>query len=393
VIQSIKQAETSNPVIMLDEIDKLGSDNREDPSSALLEVLDPEQNSKFVDHYLGVEFDLSGVMFIANANNLETIPHALRDRLEIITVSGYSEEEKSSIANQFLIPKLIKETGLGDSDVTFSKSAIQAVIRGYTRESGLRNLEKQFANICRKIARQIAEREPDDDKKVVTKVTPGVVEKHLGVKKFDDEFYHLEPTVGVSLGLAYTQYGGEILAIEANLLPGKSGLVLTGQLGDVMKESAQAALSYIRSRSTELGVSTKTLKENEVHLHFPAGAVPKDGPSAGVAIATAILSALLNKAPTGKTCMTGEITLHGKVLPIGGLKEKILAAQREGLTNVILPLKNKSTFVALPHHVKKNINVRFVKEYTEAFEFLFNTSVVGAPKADIHDISVENVAS
>ena len=384
VIQSIKQAETANPIIMLDEIDKLGSDNRGDPSSALLEVLDPEQNSKFVDHYLGVAFDLSGVMFIANANSLDTIPHALRDRLEIIEVSGYSEDEKQSIANQFLIPKQIRETGLESTGVHFTKPAVQSIIRGYTRESGLRNLEKQFASVCRKLARQFAEHETDEDrKKVAIKVTPAIVEKLLGAKKYDDEFYHLEPAVGVSLGLAYTQYGGEILAIETNLIPGKSCLVLTGQLGDVMKESAQAALSFLRSRFAEFGIEPGKLESNEIHLHVPAGAVPKDGPSAGVAIATSMLSALLGVPPREKTCMTGEITLHGKVLAIGGLKEKILAAQRENLDTIILPSKNRATYMALPENVKRNTKVLFVKEFAEAFEILFEgvkvkTKIAGA---------------
>ncbi|MEZ4742555.1 MAG: endopeptidase La [Bdellovibrionota bacterium] len=384
VIQSIKQAETANPIIMLDEIDKLGSDHRGDPASALLEVLDPEQNSKFVDHYLGVEFDLSGVMFVANANNLETIPHALRDRLEIINVSGYSEEEKHSISNQFLIPKQVKETGLSNAGIQFTKSAVQAVIRGYTRESGLRNLEKQFASIFRKIARQIAEEDESGKKKSVQKITPSVVEKHLGVKKFDDAFYHMEPAVGVSLGLAYTQFGGEILAIETNLIPGKSNLVLTGQLGDVMKESAQAAWSFIRSRSAQFGIDLNVLKDNEVHLHVPAGAVPKDGPSAGIAIATSIISALLNIAPREKSCMTGEITLHGKVLPIGGLKEKVLAAQREGAKNVLIPYGNKSAYIALPHHVKRGISVKFVKTYDEVFDELFAQKGHGLTGRDSH---------
>jgi ATP-dependent Lon protease len=372
VIQSIKQSETANPIIMLDEIDKLGSDHRGDPAAALLEVLDPEQNSKFVDHYLGVAFDLSGVMFIANANSIETIPHALRDRLEIIEVSGYSEDEKQSIANQFLIPKQIRETGLETSGVHFTKPAVQSIIRGYTRESGLRGLEKQFASVCRKIARQFAEFETDEDRrKVARKVTPATVEKLLGAKKFDDEFYHAEAAVGVSLGLAYTQHGGEILAIETNLIPGKANLVLTGQLGDVMKESAQAALSFIRSRSSALGIDVGKLEGNEIHLHVPAGAVPKDGPSAGVAIATSMLSALLGRAPRERTCMTGEITLHGKVLPIGGLKEKVLAAQREGMDTIILPSKNKAAYLALPENVKRTTKVEFVKEFNEAFEILF----------------------
>jgi ATP-dependent Lon protease len=375
VIQSIKQAESSNPVIMLDEIDKLGSDHRGDPSAALLEVLDPEQNKNFVDHYIGLAYDLSKVMFIANANTLETIPPALRDRLEIIEVTGYSEEEKFAIANQFLIPNQIRENGLDANDIIFLKSGVREVIHGYTRESGLRNLEKQLASICRKVARQIAEDSEANKERKKVKVSPNLVGKLLGNRRYNDDFYHLEPTVGVALGMAYTQYGGEILAIETNLLPAsKSNLVLTGQLGNVMKESAQAALSFIRAQMDRLGIDQKDFENHEIHIHFPAGAIPKDGPSAGIAIATAMISAFLKKAPAAKTCMTGEITLLGKVLAIGGLKEKILAAQREGLKHVILPEKNKGTFLALDANVKRGLTFSFVKEYTEVFEILFQNA-------------------
>ncbi|MBM4250892.1 MAG: endopeptidase La [Deltaproteobacteria bacterium] len=372
LITSLKQVKSSNPLIMLDEIDKMGSDHRGDPASALLEVLDPEQNKNFVDHYLGVSFDLSDVFFIANCNSLETIPGPLRDRLEIIEVSGYSEEEKLIIANQYLVPKQLKESGLNDSEVVFSRNSLTTIINAYTRESGLRGLEKQIASVCRKIARQYAEEDTDSTKRTVIKLTPQLVEKHLGVKRFDDDFYHLDPVTGVSLGLAYTSYGGEVMAIETNLLPGtRSKLVLTGQLGDVMKESAQTALSYIRSRAVEFGVDAKNLVENEIHIHLPAGAVPKDGPSAGIALATSILSALLGKAPKEKIAMTGEITLHGKVLPIGGLKEKLLAAQREGVEHVLLPEKNRGAFDQLPVNVKKKIKVTFVKTYIDVAEIMF----------------------
>ncbi len=371
VINSLKQAQSSNPIIMLDEIDKLGSDHRGDPSSALLEVLDPEQNKNFVDHYLGIAFDLSNVMFIANCNTLDTIPAPLRDRLEIIEVSGYSEEEKLTIANQYLIPKQLKESGLSADDVQFSKPALTTIINSYTRESGLRTLEKQIASVCRKIARQYAE-EDTADKRPNIKLTPQLVQKHLGAKRFDDEFYHKDAMVGVSLGLAYTSYGGEVMAIETNMLESAAfKLVLTGQLGDVMKESAQAALSYLRSKATEFGIDRVKLEKNELHIHVPAGAVPKDGPSAGTALATSMLSALLGRAPTEKMAMTGEITLHGKVLPIGGLKEKILAAQREGIEHVLLPEKNRATFEILPQNVKRRIKVTFVKNYMEVAEIMF----------------------
>lgn len=378
VINSLKQAQTMNPVIMLDEIDKLGSDHRGDPSSALLEVLDPEQNKNFVDHYLGVAVDLSDVTFIANANTLDTIPGPLRDRLEIIEVSGYSEEEKVIIANQYLIPKTIRETGLEKANVSFSRPSVSAIINGYTRESGLRGLEKQIASVCRKLAREYAETgslgAADSDSGNL-KMTPAMIQKHLGANKYGDSFYHHEPMRGVALGLAYTQYGGEVLAIETNLLPASSPrLVLTGQLGDVMKESAQTALSYLRSRAQDFGFDPEILNKNELHVHIPAGAVPKDGPSAGITMACSMLSAILAKAPNGKIAMTGEITLHGMVLPIGGLREKVLAALREGVEQVLVPAKNKANFEALPANIRKKIKVTFVKSYPDVFELMFAAS-------------------
>jgi len=374
VIQSIKAAGVCNPIIMLDEIDKLGSDHRGDPSSALLEVLDPEQNNSFTDHYLGVAFDLSDVMFIANANQLETIPHALRDRLEIIEVSGYSEEEKLIIANQYLIPKQLKENGLDPANVAFSKTSVSTIINCYTRESGLRTLEKQIASVCRKIARQYAEKDEElaVEARPIIKLTPALVQKHLGAERYIDDFYHLAPEVGVSLGLAYTQYGGEVLAIETSIIKtGTHKLVLTGKLGDVMKESAQAALSYIRTRAEDFALPANLFSDYEIHVHVPAGAVPKDGPSAGTALTTSMLSVFLGVPPIEKTAMTGEITLHGKVLPIGGLKEKVLAAQREGLDCVIIPEKNRSMYDELPSNIKKRIRVEFVKDYAEVFELTF----------------------
>ena len=372
VITSLKQAGSLNPLVMLDEIDKLGSDHRGDPSAALLEVLDPEQNKNFVDHYLGVAFDLSEVMFIANCNTLDTIPAPLKDRLEIIEVSGYSEEEKMTIANQFLIPKQLKETGLLQEEVIFTKQGLTTIINSYTRESGLRGLEKQIASVCRKIARQYAEDEGQDKRKVL-QLTPNMIQKHLGAKKFDDDFYHLDPVIGVALGLAYTSYGGEVMAIETNLLPAPRGkLVLTGQLGEVMKESAQAAMSYIRAKAHVFGISPEKLANYEIHVHVPAGAVPKDGPSAGIALATSILSALLEKAPAPKVAMTGEITLHGKVLPIGGLKEKVLAAQREGIGHVLVPEKNRAVFEHLTQNVRSRIQVTFVNYYEFVLDIIFN---------------------
>jgi ATP-dependent Lon protease len=379
VITSLKQAQSCNPIIMLDEIDKLGSDHRGDPSSALLEVLDPEQNKNFVDHYLGVAFDLSDVFFIANCNSLDTIPAPLRDRLEIIEVSGYSEEEKLVIANQYLIPKQLKETGLDGADVVFSRSSVTTIINSYTRESGLRGLEKQIASVCRKIARQYAEEDqPTTADRRSVRLTPQLVQKHLGAKRFGDEFDHMEPVVGVALGLAYTSYGGEVMAIETQLLPGqRSKLVLTGQLGDVMKESAQAALGYLRSKQVEYGIDADKLSNWELHVHLPAGAVPKDGPSAGIALATSMLSALLGKVPAERIAMTGEISLHGKVLPIGGLKEKILAAQREGIQHVLLPERNRANFELLPMNVKRRIKATFVKTYRDVLEVMFESVAAG----------------
>ena len=370
LLQSLKQTGSSNPMIMLDEIDKLGAGHRGDPASALLEVLDPEQNHRFVDHYLGIPYDLSRIMFVANANTLESIPHPLRDRLEIIELSGYSEDEKAEIARRFLIPRQIRESGLKPEAVELSRAAVQSLIRGYTRESGLRNLEKQIASVCRKLAREAAEN-PDQEGPSPRKITPNMISRLLGTKKYEDEFFHADASIGVSLGMAYTQFGGEVLAFETNLLPGKERLVLTGQLGDVMRESAQAALSYLRSEAGYFGIDGDLFKNREVHVHVPQGAVPKDGPSAGIALVTAMLSAFLQLKPREKTCMTGEITLLGKVLPIGGLKEKVLAAQREQMECVIIPKSNKSLYVALPAQIKRRIKCHFVSHYREAFRILF----------------------
>ncbi len=382
IITAMKNCGAINPVLMLDEIDKLSSDHRGDPSSALLEVLDPEQNKNFVDHYLGIPFDLSDVMFIANANTLETIPAPLRDRLEVIEVSGYSEEEKLAIANQYLIPKQLKEAGLNAEEVSFTKSCVAAIINGYTRESGLRSLEKKIASVCRKIARMYAEQDEvtPDNKRSVIKLTPTHIQKHLGAERFDNNFFHKDPHIGVSLGLAYTQHGGEVMAIECTLIPtGKHQLVLTGKLGEVMKESAQAALSYVRSKMDDFNLSSDRFEFNELHIHVPAGAVPKDGPSAGIAMATAICSALLKQAPK-RVAMTGEITIHGKVLPIGGLKEKLLAALREGIDEVVIPEKNRALYLELPQTMRRALKVHFVREYNEVYDVLFGqTEILEVP--------------
>ena len=388
IVSGIKQAGTCNPVMMLDEIDKLGSDHRGDPSSALLEVLDPEQNKGFVDHYLGIPFDLSSILFIANANTLETIPAPLKDRLEIIEVSGYSEDEKLIIANNYLIPKQVKEAGLEKANIVFSKNSVATIINGYTRESGLRGLEQKIASVCRKIARHYAEDGFDaavDRKSEPMKLTPMSIQRHLGAQRYGSEFYHLEPTVGVALGMAYTQYGGEIMAIETNLIASDSfKIVLTGKLGDVMKESAHAAVSFIRSYPDIFGLDPQILTKNELHVHVPAGAVPKDGPSAGIAIATSILSVLLGTPPRARTSMTGEITIHGKVLAIGGLKEKLLAAQREGIESVVLPENNRAMFNEIPATTKKKLKVIFVKDYFEVFDYMFDGQK--RKRVDLHTV-------
>lgn len=390
VITAIKKAGVMNPVIMLDEIDKLCQDHRGDPASSLLEILDPAQNSAFYDHYLGVAFDVSAVMFIANANSLDSVPLPLRDRLEIIEVGGYSIDEKLAIAKDFLVPKQLVENGLTSWNVAFSKGALQSLIQGYTKESGLRGLEKKIASVCRKQARSLAEKQEQQPAKTssvksrkkstaaslppapVIKITSTAIERFLGARAVLDDFCHLEPEVGVALGMAYTYIGGEVLAIEVNIMPGReTNLVLTGQLGDVMKESAAAALSFIRSQQVEFGIPRGAFENREFHVHVPAGAVPKDGPSAGVAITTALLSALLKTPPRGKTCLTGELTLHGKVLPIGGLKEKLLAAQREGLEMAVIPAKNRNTYEHLQLYKKSKLKVVFVNHYYEIFEHVF----------------------
>lgn len=374
LIQSLKNVQVRNPVIMLDELDKLGSDYKGDPASALLEVLDPEQNHTFSDHYINLPFDLSQVMFIANANRLDTIPAPLRDRLEVIEVSGYSEDEKREIAKQYIIPKSIEQTGLTVDLVQFQDAAVELMINNYTRESGLRHLEKHIGAITRKIARNVAEADALGKSRKQWKVTPKIARDLLGEERYLAEEHDCSAQrVGVATGLAYTSVGGEILYIEVNLLPGKGTLTLTGQLGDVMKESAHAAMSHIKSRCAQLGISPKVFAETDVHLHFPAGAIPKDGPSAGVTIACALLSAFLGRPVRQDVAMTGELTLHGRVLPIGGLREKILAALRVGIKTVCVPEKNRSAVAELPVSLRKRVDIRFVAQIDD----LWNETLVG----------------
>jgi ATP-dependent Lon protease len=354
IIQGIKQAGTHNPVFMLDEVDKVGMDFRGDPSAALLEVLDPEQNNSFTDHYLGVPFDLTEVMFITTANLIDPILPALRDRMEIIEIPGYTEEEKLGIAQKYLIPRQLEEHGITQKHVRIAEPAIRQIISNYTREAGVRNLEREIANIMRKVAKKVAE-----GKGLGFPVNQTNLHKYLGVPKFVPESELEKDEIGVATGLAWTEAGGDVLYIEATVMKGKGQLTLTGHLGDVMKESAQAALSYVRSREKTLGITPDMFTKQDLHIHVPAGAIPKDGPSAGITMATAIASALSQIPARRDLAMTGEITLRGRVLPIGGLKEKILAAKRAKLSTVILPKRNKKDLDEIPKHLLKGIQLAF----------------------------------
>ena len=358
-IQAMKQAKTNNPVIMLDEVDKLGSDYKGDPSSALLEVLDPEQNTSFRDHYLNVPYDLSNVMFVATANVLENIPGPLRDRMEVINLSGYSQEEKLAISKQYLIPKQMDENGITNEHVEFHDEGVVSVIDGFTREAGLRNLERQIGALCRKVAKKIASGESSK-----THILSPTVEELLGPAMYSKEDGKEFDEIGVATGLAWTAAGGEILFIETTKMKGK-GMTLTGQLGDVMKESAQAAVGYIRSNAKDLGIDEDLFDTNESHIHVPAGAIPKDGPSAGITLATSIVSLLTNSFVSKDIAMTGEITLTGKVLPVGGIKEKALAAMRCGIETIIIPWKNQKDLVEIPEKYRKKLNFVPVKNFQE----------------------------
>jgi ATP-dependent Lon protease len=362
IIQSLRRIESKNPVFMLDEVDKLGRDFRGDPSSALLEVLDPEQNREFRDHYLDVPFDLSQVLFITTANVLDTVPPALRDRMEIIQLSSYTEDEKVKIAQGYLIPRQIKENGLKPSEVDLPEETLRAIIQGYTVEAGVRNLERQIGKICRKIAAGVAAGEIKRKRTVKAKD----LNIYLGKRKFfDEEVVERAENPGVAIGLAWTETGGDIMFFEATKVPGNKGFTLTGQLGDVMKESAQAALSYVRSRAESLGLDPEFFNKADIHLHIPAGAIPKDGPSAGITMASALASLLTERPVRPKLCMTGEITLRGKVLPVGGIKEKVLAAQRYGLETVILPRRNEADLDDVPATVRERIKFILVDTVDE----------------------------
>jgi ATP-dependent Lon protease len=363
IIQGLRRAGSNNPVFMMDEIDKVGSDFRGDPSSALLEVLDPEQNYSFSDHYLDVAFDLSKVMFICTANVLDTIPSALRDRMEVIQLLGYTEDEKVKIAQRYLVPRQRKENGITAKQINFTVGAIRKIISGYTREAGLRNLEREIATVCRGIATKIAE---DEIKKATIKVED--LDEYLGPQKFSSEAKARMTTPGVAMGLAWTPVGGDLLFIEATSMKGSKGLTLTGQLGDVMKESAVAALSFIRSHAKQLKLDEDFYKDTDIHVHVPAGAIPKDGPSAGVTILSALVSLLTNRKIRKDLAMTGEITLRGQVLPVGGIKEKMLAAHRAGIKTVIMPKDNEKDLNDIPEKVRKDITFHFVDKMMDVIK-------------------------
>ena len=384
IIQSMKKAGTRNPVFMLDEVDKMASDFRGDPASALLEVLDPEQNASFQDHYLDVEYDLSQVLFVATANVLHTIPGALQDRMEILRLHGYTEAEKLEIAKQYLVKKQREATGLSDKNIVFTDDAIVDIIRGYTREAGVRNLEREIGNICRKVVRRVIK----NGVKHREEITAENVSNFLGVAKFRDSEVHEKSEIGLVTGLAWTEVGGSILSTEVQVLDGKGKLTLTGQLGDVMQESAQAALSYIRSRSQYLGLPRDFYRSLDIHIHVPEGAIPKDGPSAGITLATGLASALTKIAVRRDLAMTGEITLRGKVLPIGGLKEKLLAAHRAGIFEAILPRQNEKDLADLPENLKSAMKLHFVDQMDEVLKIALES-----PLPDLKEETPEVLAA
>jgi ATP-dependent Lon protease len=353
-----------NPVFLLDEVDKMSMDFRGDPSAALLEVLDPEQNNTFLDHYLDVEYDLSNVMFICTANVLHTIPQALRDRMEVLQLAGYTELEKVEIAKRFLSPKAVEGVGLTKENISFTDESFQAVIQRYTREAGVRNLEREISSICRKVARKVVV----EGKGFNEEITADKVTQYLGVPRYRSTMAEEKNEIGIATGLAWTEVGGEILVTEATLMPGKGHLTLTGKLGDVMQESAQAAMSYVRTKAEEFGIPKDFNRKADVHVHVPEGAIPKDGPSAGITLATALVSALTRVPVRKDVAMTGEITLRGKVLPIGGVKEKLLAAHRAGVKNIVLPKDNEKDLADIPKNVLDTLNVYMVQTMDEVLK-------------------------
>jgi ATP-dependent Lon protease len=374
IIQGIRKVGTNNPLFMLDEVDKLGADFRGDPASALLEVLDPEQNTTFSDHYLEVTFDLSRVMFITTANLLDPIPPALRDRMEILTLPGYTYEDKLAIAKKHLLLKQLDENGLSKKQIRITDSAVKKIISSYTREAGVRNLEREIGGLCRKVAKYVAE----GGKKLQT-ITAKNIADYLGPIKYYSELADRARQPGVATGMAWTAAGGEILFVESTRMNGNKGLTLTGQLGNVMKESAQAALSYVRSHASELGIAEDFFGTSDLHIHVPAGAIPKDGPSAGVTMAISLISLLTGKPTRDKLSMTGEITLRGRVLPIGGLKEKVLAANRAGIRTIIIPAKNEKDIEDVPPEIRKQIQFIPVDTVDDAVKAAFPAKAARRP--------------
>ncbi len=375
IIQMMKKAGTKNPVFMLDEIDKMSTDFRGDPSSALLEVLDPEQNYMFVDHYLDVEYDLSNIFFVATANVLHTIPAALQDRMEVIRLSGYTEIEKMEIAKRFLVRKQMEATGLTAADIEFTEEGLNSLVQFYTREAGVRNLEREVGNVCRKVARKIV----DAEKRSKIVINGSMVQELLGPAKFRDLTTERKNEVGATTGLAWTEVGGQILTTECILMEGKGKLTITGKLGDVMQESAQAAFSYVRSRAHQLGLPRDFYRNLDLHIHVPEGAIPKDGPSAGITLATTLVSALTKIPVRGDVAMTGEITLRGKVLPIGGLKEKLLAAHRHGITEAIMPKDNQKDLPDIPEFIRNTMKLHFVEHMDDVLRIALERELVALP--------------
>jgi ATP-dependent Lon protease len=374
----MKKAGSMNPVFLLDEVDKMSMDFRGDPSAALLEVLDPEQNNAFLDHYLDVEYDLSNVMFICTANVIHTIPQALRDRMEVLQLAGYTEQEKVQIAKKFLSPKAVEGAGLTKENITFLDEAFQAIVQRYTREAGVRNLEREISSICRKIARKVV----TEGKAFSEEISAAKVTEYLGVPRFRPTVAEEKSEVGVATGLAWTEVGGEILVIEATLMPGKGKLTLTGKLGDVMQESAQAAMSYVRSKADEFRLPKNFSRTMDVHVHIPEGAIPKDGPSAGITLATTLVSALSGVAVRKDVAMTGEITLRGKVLAIGGVKEKVLGAHRAGLKTIILPRDNEKDLADIPKNVLDTLDIYMVDMMDEVLKIALVGPLPGIAPAD-----------
>jgi ATP-dependent Lon protease len=381
IIQMMKKAGTRNPIFMLDEVDKMSMDFRGDPSAALLEVLDPEQNFMFVDHYLDVEYDLSQVFFIATANVLHTVPAALQDRMEVIRLSGYTELEKMEIAKRFLVKKQMEQTGLTGAEIAFADSGVNGLIQHYTREAGVRNLEREIGNVCRKAARQLVNHQGTKDKKALPKleINEEKLPDLLGPWKFRDQSLDKKNEVGAATGLAWTEVGGQILTVECTLMEGKGKLTITGKLGDVMQESVQAAMSYIRSRAHTFGLPRDFYRNLDVHVHIPEGAIPKDGPSAGITLATTICSALTRIPVRGDVCMTGEITLRGKVLGIGGLKEKLMAAHRHGIVEAIMPRENEKDLPDIPDAIKLSMKLNFVDSMDEVLKIALERELVAIP--------------